>query len=241
LGETLPEITRQKAGIIQPENEIFMYDQAAEIMDVIIETADEKRAPLHLASATKFDGLPDFQSRNAGLALEAVKFVLARDDEEPLTKAEIDEALQVAIPARAEEFDYHGKKVIIDAAHNPQKLQAFADHIKQCGAGQKITLVVSLGSNKAASVLEDMQILHQIADSVILTTFKDTSVETHFRESLPLKTLGDAAQKAGFSDIQVVADSIDALNEAAKKADGIVVATGSFFLLNRIRPVLLQA
>lgn len=239
LGRTLPEIAVQKAGIIHGGNEVLMHEQAGEVMDAMMGRAAEAGALIQVVSDEEYKELPRFQSRNASLAMAAVKFVLERDDKEALTHEQIQEALKIQVPARAEEFTYRGKKVLIDGAHNPQKLGVFTEYVKERYSDKKIKLVFTLGENKVEGVDEDMRAAREISDDIVLTTFKDTSVETNYRESLSMALLGDAAKKAGFKKVEVVQDAIEALDEAVGSDSDIVVVTGSFYLLSYIRPKLI--
>jgi folylpolyglutamate synthase/dihydrofolate synthase len=242
LGGTLPEIAAQKAGIIHAGNEVFLHAQSDEIMNVVIDAA--ARAGALVNEVDGEDDLKDalsFQARNASLALAAVEYVLARDNKEPLTHEQIKEAIKVRIPARAEEFEYRGKRVVIDGAHNPQKIEVFARHILSIYQERKVRLVFTLGDNKEDNMAKDMELVRRISDDIVLTTFCDTSVETHFRESMPLKQLKEVAKKVGFRRIETVNDPISALNTVAEGDSEIVVVVGSFYLLNHIRPILVDS
>ncbi|MDR2336597.1 MAG: hypothetical protein LBE03_00635 [Candidatus Nomurabacteria bacterium] len=238
LGDTLTEIARQKAGIIQPNNQVFMFEQPSEVLQEVVGTANQKRALMHFVEDEYFNISPRFQSRNASLALAAVKFALSRDKKERLTQAQINQSLKITIPARAEEFTYQGKCVVIDGAHNPQKLATFARHIIGKYGNKKVALIVAFGSNKAASLHENLQKLLLLSHSITLTTFRDLSVETSFRESLDIKVVQKVARNNGFFDIKVIKNPVEALRETAKSDSEVIVVVGSFFLLNHIRPVL---
>ncbi|MCL2037857.1 hypothetical protein FWG95_02540, partial [Candidatus Saccharibacteria bacterium] len=79
LGDTIPEITYQKAGIIHHGNEVFMHRQSEEIMAVVCAACEKNQASLNIVPEKSFAGLPKFQSHNASLALAAVEFALVRE------------------------------------------------------------------------------------------------------------------------------------------------------------------
>src|SRR5690606_2438185 len=60
LGRTLPEIARQKAGIIQLNNAVFCNRQDDEIIDVFSRQARQKQADLHVIRASGLDKEFDF-------------------------------------------------------------------------------------------------------------------------------------------------------------------------------------
>lgn len=66
LGYTLPEIAREKAGIIKDSTTVVIGQTQAEIKDIFIETAQQKQAPIYFADKcvelqkTEIDGQPTF-------------------------------------------------------------------------------------------------------------------------------------------------------------------------------------
>ncbi|MCL2038309.1 Mur ligase family protein [Candidatus Saccharibacteria bacterium] len=231
LGESLAEIAEQKAGIIQSGNAVFMYEQGLEVMDVVRARCEEVGAKL---TVVRDDESPDFQVRNAGLAAQAL------EEQVGLTPGDL---ADMQVPARAEEFSWRGKKVILDGAHNPQKLRAFADFVKSRGDEAAI-LVVSFGANKAASLAENLAILRELGERVVLASFQDMSLETNFRESLDFAVMEEAAKEAGFGDVEVGGAAESALERAAKKADELgvkkIIVVGSFFLASDARRVMMD-
>lgn len=236
LGDTLPEIAAQKAGIIQQGNRVFVQDQGEEVLEAFASRAREMGAELTvLEDYEKYEELPGFQSRNLGLARRAVEYVMERDGG-ILSEDHVREAMKVQVPARAEEFEYKGKKVVVDGAHNPQKLGAFSEHIVRKHAGKKVVLVMSLGVNKGASVEECFAAVRGIGDTMVVTSFRDESV-AFLKESLPMEMLEEVAREI-FGEVEVVADPMEALRIATEMDCDVIVVTGSFFLLNHVRPIL---
>lgn len=242
LGDTLPEIARQKAGIIHRENEVFAHPQSAEIMAEFRAACAQNHANLHVVADDKtFADLPDFQSRNFSLALAAVEFTLARDGQKPLSSREISAARTINLPMRSEKFAYQNKIVLIDGAHNPQKLTAFAANFAKQFAGKSAVLVVGFSHNKIDDVAENLRILAQLSRKIIVTEFCENTVEVQWGRSVPAEILRDAARQAGFANVVVAKNPADALNSALATDAAVVAVVGSFYLLNHIRPILLDA
>jgi dihydrofolate synthase/folylpolyglutamate synthase len=232
LGGTLAEIAGQKAGIIHAGNSVFMYEQTPEVMAAVQERCAEVGATIQIVQNVK---LQDFQARNAHLSEVAVQVTLG------VKKKMIG---KIQVPARAEEFMWHGKKVILDGAHNPQKLRAFVEYAKPrfgIGAGSCV-LLASFGANKAASLDEDFAILRELGDYVVLASFQDKSLETNFRESLPFDVMEAAARKAGFKAVEIAGGAKSALQLAFTRAEQLgaenIIAVGSFFLAADARQVV---
>jgi dihydrofolate synthase/folylpolyglutamate synthase len=239
LGETLPEIATQKAGIIAPENNVFYHPQLREILDVFESATRKNHATIHEVP----DNSNDFLSRNFSLARAVSEFVITRDNLPKLSEKDLEEARKIHIPARVEEFDFHGKKVIIDGAHNPQKLMALSNYLNWHFAespSRKRILIFSLGENKMETSIESMQIAREISDKIILTTFRDETIESAFRENIDLEILYESARRMEFSEIKIIKNPRVALTSAMQAGAEIVVVAGSFYLLNSIRPLLTE-
>lgn len=118
LGNTLSKIAYEKAGIIKENCPIF----TSEGYEVFRDTADEKKSmyimvtPFEDTTNLALKGL--HQQANLSLALAAVRYIFPS-----IQETEIQEALKnVQHPCR---FQYiKEKNMIIDAAHNPNGIQA---------------------------------------------------------------------------------------------------------------------
>lgn len=128
LGSTTAEIAREKAGIIKPQIPILTAVDDQQALDVIIETAWKKGAPIYLV--TKKDTmLPpldeieiplkgDHQRLNAALAISCVN---VSQNRLPVFESAIVEGLStVQWSGRFQEVRRAGQIFILDGAHNPQ-------------------------------------------------------------------------------------------------------------------------
>jgi dihydrofolate synthase/folylpolyglutamate synthase len=238
LGETLPEIALGKAGIIHQGNVCFMHWQPEKITWVIEGTCRDIDAKLFISpSPAALCGLHGFRARNASLALRTVEYVV----DSRLSDKIVKNALKIKIPARAEEFTYHNKKIIIDCSHNPQKLSSLIDLIRLEHEGAKVGILASFGENKSATLEDSLYILRRLSDKIFFTSFRDTTIETAFRLSIPLETMRQSAKTAGFQTISSDSNPAKALENLLAQDFDIYLVTGSFYLLNHLRPLLLKA
>ncbi|MDR3298237.1 MAG: hypothetical protein LBT19_02645 [Candidatus Nomurabacteria bacterium] len=236
LGETLSAITSEKAAIIKSGNTAFINLQDSEAIEVVEAHCREINASLDI-----LDSAPtgDFMERNFYLAKHVVDFVLQRDGFSELTGRQLSASRNIVIPARAEKVLYRGTDVIMDGSHNPQKLAAFADYIESKYPAADRIILATFGSNKIATLDESMRVLNRLSSKIILSSFKDESLETSKREAIDAQTLIASAEKAGFTSILYQHEALKALDIAIAQSPEQVVVTGSFFLLNHIRPYLL--
>ena len=236
LGDNIVAIAGEKAGIIQKGNQVFMAKQDDEIVEVMQGKADAVDATLMvLQPADAPTSLPLFQQRNWSLARAVVDYVAQRDGF-TFNQEQAAASAKVSIPGRMERTQYSGKTIITDGAHNSQKIIALCDSIKQLYPGQKLAAVVSFAQGKDTSLDESMAALHEVVSSLIVTSFKATQDVP--KQPLELATLQTAAQKAGIANVEVIEDPQAAFRALLQKPDKLLLVTGSFYLLNHIRPLI---
>lgn len=235
LGNSLPEIAKQKAGIIQPQNAVFMHQQSTEIMTVIEMVAKRNSADLYVETRDRYDvPLSLFQRRNCNLAVAAVDYILARDGQS-LDADMVSQAATTIIPGRMEELMINGRPIIIDGAHNPQKLQALRDTIRARYPHKKVTVLAAFVDH--ADVVERMiggfQELALLRPHIIATSFSGSEDWPH--HGAPAETVAAAAKAAAIHPVEVVSDPHAAYTALLESSADVLVVTGSFYLLNHIR------
>lgn len=240
LGATLAEIAEHKAGIIQLHNSVFCYRKTPEIMDRIVERARQKRADLHVldddAVESGLDFLPLFQRSNLGLARAAVDYILKQNGEDGLTDKMVAEAAKTYIPARMEEVAYGNRTVIVDGAHNAQKLHALAESVRRKHPGQKIAAVVSFVGHRSFRLEDSAEELARLLDHIIITVFYGPQDGPHASENP--HELADIFRRHGAASLEVVEDPAEAFHMLLTRPEPVLMVTGSFYLLNHIRPLL---
>lgn len=230
LGKSLPEIASQKAGIILPDNEVFMYNQAPEIMSAITRQVEKARAHLNLAVETPNldNDIPDYQHKNWELAYAAYKFLMRRDGLTDYETKQLDKTKYLQIPGRLEIKKYQGKTIILDGAHNTQKMTAFIDSFKKLYPNCQPAVLIAMRSNKDYQEVADL--ISKIASKVITTTFKAY-------QDTPLISLDADKLASAFTGIKAISikDSQEALKTLLALDDDIVIITGSLYLLSQLR------
>ena len=240
LGSTLREIATHKAGIIQLHNPVFCYQQDPVIMEVIRETAEHQQADLHILDkddmATDFDFLPPFQQRNLGLARAAAQWALRRDHDKYLTASALKMAAHTRIPGRMETFKRSGKTIVVDAAHNAQKLEALGRGLHaQYGRKPRVALV-SMAAGRDYRLDEAAREMVAMAEHVIVTTFSGPQDGPH--HSVEAEALEKALKGQGARSVEIIERPEAAFQAMLERPEKVAVITGSFYLLNHIRPLL---
>lgn len=237
LGHTIGEITAQKAGIIHVENEVFMNRQNREVEDVVRQKCIDVNARLHiLDKENAVPTLPLFQNRNLSLATAAYACVARRANKPQLTSRQIRSVSQTLIPARMEVFTIDDKIVVLDGAHNVQKIDALTRSLRAYFPDQAITIVASFGRNKLSGVKEGLCQLRAISDTIICTMFDGGQDE--IRVPMGDSEVAKIAQEVGFRRVTISHDPVKAIDDFLLSPRGILLVTGSLYLASQVRPLL---
>lgn len=236
LGKTLDRIAAQKAGIIQPHNTVVCYEQGAEVMDIIREVASQQQAELHeiwpLSMRELPHQLPLFQRRNWYLAYATYGILAERDGLEGPGEKELKETAETFIPARMEKRLLKNKTVIMDGAHNAQKLETLVASIKHDYPKQKMPVLVSFVTTKQARIGQCLEALLPISQELIITSFH---TEQNERVSVDPLRVAEACESLGYENWKVIDDPKIAFNTLLTTDSPVCLVTGSFYLLNHIR------
>ncbi len=239
LGDTLAKIAAQKAGIIHDHNHVFMYKQASEIMRPVRARARKYQAHLHLLDEraehrvwnNMLSDMAGYQQRNWLLAYSVYRYLEQRDKLKHLTGQELEGTQAIRIPGRMDISQVKGKTLIMDGAHNTQKMSAFISSFQRLYPDVKPAILISLKDNKDHNGL--VPLLAPFAGRIITTAF-ETSQDS-LVESMDPKVLGDAFRQAGLEAVEVITDGDKAFQALLESPEPVCMVTGSFYLLNQIR------
>lgn len=156
LGQTLPEIAREKAGIIKPGIPVVTTEQNSLVLPVFREVADAVGAPFRQVDPDDPDWqayrdvplplLGEHQRWNAALALAALNAVGWIDR---LGPAAIRGGLASAQwPGRFQVFRYEDKTLVLDGAHNASGLAVLAAAMEEVFPGRRYGLLVGMLADK---------------------------------------------------------------------------------------------
>jgi dihydrofolate synthase/folylpolyglutamate synthase len=239
LGDTIAAIATQKAGIIQPGNPVFSAEQDPAARRVIEQRAGEQGAMLHVArEPTSLPPLPYYQRANFGLAAAAASYVARRDGLPALSNVDITTVAQAVPPGRFERFRVQGKTIILDGAHNPQKLTALFETLspRQVSHAAWLVSFVKAPDQK----LEDcLSVLHSYGVERCTVTEFVTGQDLKARRSFPATEVARQAARLHI-EARAVPQLQEALDDVLKEPASTVVVTGSLFLVALLRPYVLR-
>lgn len=234
LGSTLESITVNKAGIIHPGNTAIMYPQGPVVTNGVQEYASRHSAQVILATQSKINGiLPHFQQRNWELALAAYQFIAERDKLPQLPPDAIRATQAIVIPGRMEQVQIKGTTIIMDGAHNPQKMAALVDSFGGAYPNMQVPVVLALKDSK--DIAGTIAPLVRIASTVLITTFPPVAgISTTAADP---QAIAAELQAQGVVSYQIIPDPLECFYAAVAIAhsNNSVLITGSFYLLAAIR------
>ncbi len=238
LGKTIEEIAAQKAGIIHDGNTVVAYKQKSEISAALHRSAAQKQAKFIeitskdvKISATE---LPLFQRRNLLLSTEVYQLLSERYELKELNESILAKAVNTYIPGRLEFVTKNDRLLLLDVAHNVQKMKALIESLQEMYPGQKYSIVIGLKKAKKSQLDELLEILLPNCSNLIATSFVTAGNEV---ASLDPQVIAFACQKLSYG--KVIVEPKPSL--ALKRLMGLPgprIVTGSVFLLNHIRPII---
>ena len=189
LGTTLPEIAKQKAGIIKEEVPVIIGDVPDAAKQVIRKEANQKRSPfyfydesfivkqaedewtyqsmnLKLAFSLKMKGA--HQAHNAAVAIKTL-FVLNQDHDN-VSLGQIKRGIkEAAIKGRFEQIST-APDIIIDGAHNTEAMQVFVDTIKETHDNDK-AIQILFAAFEDKPIKKMLEVIRTVTDNIVFTTF----------------------------------------------------------------------
>lgn len=259
LGTTLPEIAWHKAGIIKPGKPTITGETRPEALEVIEREAGLQHSELYqlgrdyhvehtrpqehgavVGIKTPLGSVDDlfvsllgeYQATNAGTAIMAA-FLLRERHGLAITEQAIREAMSNLKIAGRMEVMQDTPLVVIDGAHNPQKMRAAAAALRHDHAGVEKTLVIGMLQTKDA--LASLTEIVPAAGRVIATEARVIGKPT-----FPAGEIADLARKVqpGVSviiepDVQLAIKQ--AIADTGTGPNKMVFVTGSIYMLGKAR------
>lgn len=239
LGQTLEQISAEKAGIIKPGVPILTATAEGPALEVIRSVATQQGAPLTTISRNdtfrppRSELLQDLpllgahQQLNATLALAVCS---ALSPVVPVSAEAIRQGVKnVSWPGRLQLITRGNSQVLLDGAHNPDGAKTLAETLKTDFAQRPLTLVLGLFRDKAWREMCDLLI--PLARRVLLVplsaerTTDPNELQAYCRSKFPevqtdkCANLAAAIQISASDPFIVIAGSLHLIGEAMEKLD----------------------
>lgn len=231
LWETLDLITREKAMITHPWNHCFSYHQDAIVDATIEQVVQEQWWVLHRVDSDHHYPLPRYfvwqhNQRN----MSVVDWVLQYLHTIWIIQQEVDIVHLMSdcppLLARMQEMAVWETAVIIDGAHNVQKMSALIQWLwERYGVGQRYVFVIACKEDK--NVREVLQVILPHASMVICTEFGDLQ-QDYPLHPVDAQIIHKICIELWFDDVRIELDHTVIIDWLVDH--DMVVVTGSFYL-----------
>ncbi len=248
LGGTVPLIAREKAGIIQKGSEVFLLDENKNVRRVIEKTARQRGAQtVHSMNDKNVKGIEEsrsgvrfqyqnqeyhlntlgaHQAKNAALVIDVAKIL-------GVTSSAIARGLVTAHQPLRLEVVKRKPLVIIDGAHNPQKMETTVAAMKKIKQESDIVIVFACSGDKDAARM--IRQLATLGPRVIACTRNTVNFVRPVVHPSELKRLCTREMKKTM--VESFMDPTDAWVWARQqmRSRDILLITGSFFSSGQLR------
>lgn len=237
LGKTVGEIAKQKAGIVQPGNVVVVQHQDAAVEEIITTEAKQRGASgvKLVDTSTRQKNLPLFQQRNWAVAVTAYAHLAVRDTLLAIDQLPLSDIATHHPPGRMEIFKVGNKTIILDGAHNPQKLHALVASLQAKGY-TTMDVLVSFVDGKQDLLSASLQELQPVTHNLVVTDF--SVLRDMGKTASSAETIMGVAQNLGFAVTQTT-DPRQALRQLLDSPAQTVLVTGSLYLVAQLRGSLL--
>jgi dihydrofolate synthase/folylpolyglutamate synthase len=251
LGNSLADITREKAGVIKNHTPVVTAARQQKAVAVIRQVAGARKAPLYrlgesfkvrrryagdfsyfgiannwLNLRTRLDG--DFQVENSALALAGIELLNYKHTS--VRQQDIQKGLaNVQWPGRLETFSTK-PTILLDGAHNLTAARGLARHLSAVFADRKITLVIGILDDKPYGAM--LKCLLPVCQRAILTRAQTD------RALAPQKLFAQAEHL--LTDLEIIPDVRHALRRVLGEArpEDVICIAGSLYVVGEARAVL---
>jgi dihydrofolate synthase/folylpolyglutamate synthase len=265
LGDTVEQIIMDKREIIKPNSICISGASQKNVQNIIKRKCNQQQSKLLLLgreikykihrmnkqgsvfslhtpntsySRLQLSLVGGFQVINASLAIACINELNKKGIK--VASIDIKKALQKAyFPGRIEVVKKRSL-VILDGAHNVDKIKALVKTYHRIFNGQKIWLVVAIKKDK--NITSMLKILTKISDTIVITQFaSQTDFGKNYSTSIN-KLVHKAKKIKGYQNIFQFASAVRAIQYVLTnaKSNEHILITGSLYLVGEIKPFLLN-
>lgn len=239
LGDTEVEIAAEKLAVLRDHTTLVVGPVSPEVLELARETARERSSRLvtvkDLGPAVELPTAAPYLRRDFAVALAAAEAMLGSLD----SAAALEVAAGLELPGRMQTVE-GVPPLILDAAHNPAGARALAEALSQAAAGEPVVAVLAALADKDVAGI--VAALAPAVEGLVATEIPAERLASAGRPGARAYSAGDLAahaREAGIGWVEEEADAsaaIDRARERARAGGGVVLVTGSHYLLRYAHP-----
>lgn len=229
LGDTVDAIATHKAGIIGEGNTAVVIDQDEVVLSIVRARARDVGGRVVVAAPPNKS---HYQERNLTLARSAVEIIANRDGFPMPVNAGAETP-----PARYERFSIKGRRLILDGAHNQQKIAALMEALDDDGI-TTVAAMFTLLQAPDAKLSATLALVAQRVTHLIVPEYELGGADK-VKRSFPVEVVVEQAQALGI-DAEIVRSPADAVARLLARPEKDLLVTGSLYLASLVRPEVLR-
>jgi dihydrofolate synthase/folylpolyglutamate synthase len=252
LGNTYQKIAYQKGMIINNDSINFSESQRDNAKNELIKIAKIKSSQLTFVKNNqdyqinsengfnfnnhnfKLGLIGKHQIENCTLALKCFVY-LSQRDQFKINWEKINESLRKAkFIGRGQIEIINNKKIIIDGAHNPQKMNSLLKIIKKEFKNKSIDFILGFKSGKDYKMM--LKKIVKVANKIYVTSFF-TKNQDLFHLSVQPKLIAKSLRELNFNKFEVIEDN-QQIKNIVEKAQNHICLTGSLYLIGEVYPII---
>jgi len=262
LGKTSEKIAGQKGGIIKKNNIVVALKQKKSVARVFETIVKNQQASLYQLQSGKnfknifldkqksifdfhFDRMVirkiqlgligEYQVENCSLALTGL-YLLSKKNHFKINIPIIRVVLKtVSFAGRFQIFETKRRDIVVDGAHNPQKMRAFIFSLKKIYPGQRFNFLISFSRSKdqIPTMRNMLKYIIPLSDKIFLTGFTLVGNDS-LHKSVNLEKIIAILKEFNFKNYQTVVNNRLTIKRIIRESDSTLVITGSLYLISSI-------
>lgn len=182
-----------------------------------------------------------YQIENASIAIEAA-LQLRQFHFNVSSRCILDTLSEQVIPGRFETLILGSTTLIIDGAHNPAKMFAFLQSFKRIYTDQRVTFIIAFSKGHGIEAM--LAEIASVATTIIITQYSGTT-DMGKQRMVPIRELlknikqTKLFEKITISEAKNIQKAMEKGKKIARKDNGILIVTGSLYLVGNLKELLL--
>ncbi|MCX6731286.1 MAG: Mur ligase family protein [Candidatus Roizmanbacteria bacterium] len=254
LGNTLAKIAHHKGMICPEKGDMISIHQTSSVEKELKKIAQHKKAKLYFVKKTSVKnisvkqgktlftfewrnkiykklciGLLGFhQAQNAALALTAFFHLASRDHFAVDIQTVRTTSENLRFRGRMDSLSQNNRMILLDGAHNVQKMKALLKTVKKIYPNKKFTFVIAFKHGK--EYMKMVRLMIPFAHKIIATTIFSDNPDFGYL-STQTEEIRSALKLSGYNNV-LTAKTKKEVIQLINKEDGDIIATGSLYLIS---------
>lgn len=230
LGDSVDAIATHKAGIVGEGNVVVVVGQDEVVLEVVRDRAREVGGQVVVVTPPAG---ARYQERNLALARGAVEILGRRDG---FDVPEVDARLETP-PARYERFASDGRTLVLDGAHNPQKVAGLVESLRADGLTE-VAVLATLLQAPDTKLAATLAVLAPVVSHLIVPDYM-LGADDKVKQSFPAEVVVEQALALGIS-AEAGGTPAEGLERLWVRPEKDLVVTGSLYLASLARPLVVE-